>query len=142
MSPGKRTQLFAERLDRQRSRHRLYNSTLSRKRRRRVLKELRLNKASSTETREGPTYESSIDMREGVVDVTEIPPPVLAPTATPLENENNPIIYFDLETTGFGKYIYLYSFVIELILSYEKYPNYFDITWTNIFNHTVASHII
>lgn len=107
LSPGGFTKAATAKLDRARCRRRLWAQSVAHKRRRKQLKELRITKTSSLETREGPTYATDVGLTSDA-DITQIPPAELAPVATQVDpvNHNYSVVYFDLETTGLGNPIY------------------------------------
>ena len=73
------------------------------------LKKERSETAVAHETREGQTYSLSIDrsiQENPAVDLTKFPDqyPVPVPAKLPSNNTKYNLVYFDLETTGLGKY--------------------------------------
>jgi uncharacterized protein YprB with RNaseH-like and TPR domain len=59
-----------------------------------------------SEVKEGTTYEPAIDLSTSAAEeqLQEIPERTLPPLTSTLETNNNTFLFFDLETTGLGKY--------------------------------------
>lgn len=109
LSPGTYTKKMCNKADKIKCRRRLLDDTITFKKRRKQLKEQRHSSNSCLEIREGPTYQSGIDMEVLQQDTTEIPSNCPAPTATPIQaTDNIHLMYFDLETTGLGKLSFLH----------------------------------
>jgi uncharacterized protein YprB with RNaseH-like and TPR domain len=91
----------------------------------RAMKKIELrNSQDSSEIREGTTYETSVDEnnnREGLEDITEIPPPLSKPRSTPIVNDDCTFVYFDLETTGLGKSCHVYTNIMHRADSFKIY---------------------
>ena len=109
LSPGRVTVQTASCMERKRTKDLQRHKTMPYKKRRIELKKERSETAVAHETREGPTYSSSIDcsiQENPAVDLTKIPDPypVPVPAKLPSNNTKYNLVYFDLETTGLGKY--------------------------------------
>ncbi len=96
LSPGKFTVLLGKRKDRKRKLQKSHEISRKYKRRRLELKSAHVNKAYVSSVREGETYESGVDLQSKAPDTEEIPPPVTI-------DGTEPIVFFDLETTGLGR---------------------------------------
>ncbi|XP_070535265.1 uncharacterized protein [Ptychodera flava] len=55
---------------------------------------------SVQELREGDTYTTGIDLVQKTQDIQEIPSLSTEPVPQPIELTDQPVVYFDLETTG------------------------------------------
>ena len=86
----------AFRLDKKRSSQRKKEKTPKYKRRRLQLKKERKIRDKACAVREGDTYQADIDLTADQFDCETIPDMVL-------DKENNPKLFFDLETTGLGR---------------------------------------
>lgn len=63
------------------------------------------NNQESSAAKEGITYETDVDINNNTKDsIIEIPPPLTKPLLTPIAAGQYTCVYFDLETTGLGKY--------------------------------------
>ena len=109
LSPGRVTVQTASCMERKRTKDLQRHQTVPYKKRRIELKKERSETAVAHETREGPTYSPSIDcsvQENPAVDLTKIPDPypVPVPAKLPSNTTKYNLVYFDLETTGLGKY--------------------------------------
>ena len=105
LSPGLFTGKWADRQDILRSRKKLFSSTVEAKRRRRQLKQERLESSAAKEILEGSTYQSNVDLHDGNQDIDEIP------DALPNLEKDLPLgpftrVYYDLETTSLCEFQY------------------------------------
>ncbi|XP_062602687.1 uncharacterized protein LOC134264410 [Saccostrea cucullata] len=99
LSPGKVTGTIAMKTDLKRKKDKDKKDTEEYKKRR-ALKNAESKKSQvSSAVKEGITYETDANISN-----TEIPPPLNKPIPTPIAAGQHTFVYFDLETTGLGKY--------------------------------------
>ena len=80
------------------------------KRRRYELKNSHQNKTTTTEMREGLSYKTSVDVAGYSTESNEeIPPPIQPLVQRALRQQLYSRVYFDVETTGFGKFMIFFS---------------------------------
>ncbi|XP_070561918.1 uncharacterized protein [Ptychodera flava] len=103
MSPGKYCVSRASYLDNQERKRRMKSQTRCAKKRRIELKANKYLKQSVQELREGDTYTTGIDLVQKTQDIQEIPSPSTEPVPRPIELTDQPVVYFDLETTGLAR---------------------------------------
>ena len=107
LSPGAHCKVYAERLDRKRSRLSARSKTKEYKKKRREQREKRSSKVRQLENREGVQYESGLGWNENSDSPVEIPPPTVRPEikqvtpATALKK-----VAIDLETSSRGIFIF------------------------------------
>lgn len=107
LSPGKCTTTHAEKMNRKRENERARRNTVEFKRRRLELKSAKATQVFTSEIKEGPTYESGIDLSSNENCSLEVIPDIVShPCMTSIGNcspkPNCSFLFFDLETTGFG----------------------------------------
>lgn len=103
LSPGMHTNVHERRVSRKRKKEKLRQSTVECKRRRHELKKLKSSQISTSEIKEGTTYESGVGLSCADAVIEEIPDctPASKPVSVPTHTDSN-LLYFDLETTGLG----------------------------------------
>lgn len=103
LSPGMHTNVHERRVSRKREKEKLRQSTVECKRRRHELKKLKSSQISTSEIKEGKTYESGVGLSCADAVIEEIPDctPASKPVSVPTHTDSN-LLYFDLETTGLG----------------------------------------
>ena len=84
---------MSKRLERKRLHQKAKEITRQYKRRRLELKSAKYKQATVSAVREGDTYRTDVDLQVSTPDTDEIP-------SVPIINENECIVFFDLETTG------------------------------------------
>lgn len=104
LSPGKNTSLYIEKASRKREYQKDFKSSVAFKRRRRELKSSASKEVSTSEIKEGATYEPAIDLSHSLQaeHMQEIPDSSVPPTPSCLSNDEKHFLFFDLETTGLG----------------------------------------
>ena len=115
LSPGIFTKKRAFQRDKVRAKRRLKLQSPTFKRHRRELREKRKVSTISSEVREGPTY--GADAANKDADISEIPPPPNPPSLFQGSEEFEQV-YFDLETTGFGKYKTQLYLILTMVFLY------------------------
>lgn len=114
--------MHTAKIDKKRKHDKVNASTREAKRKRLVKKgKFNLN-LKAKEIREGITYATSIsapaNSREKADDISPIPDPEPEVTEDPVSLKDETFVYFDLETTGFGKK--LIDFVVSFLLLYSQ----------------------
>eukprot|EP00105_Crassostrea_gigas_P044903 XP_019929051.1 PREDICTED: uncharacterized protein LOC105343599 [Crassostrea gigas] len=101
LSPRMHTNVHERRVSRKREKEKLRQRTVECKRRRHELKKLKSSHISTSEIKEGTTYESGVGMSCADDVIEEIPDctPASKPVSVPTHTDSN-LLYFDLETTG------------------------------------------
>ena len=107
LSPGKESLILGKRRDTIITRRRNASATPAVKKRRLQLKAERNRAQASNEVCEGTTYQPCVEMSSATdEDITEIPAPINEPVVQLIAPSTHTEIYFDLETTGLGIYLY------------------------------------
>uniref|UniRef100_A0A8W8P2F2 Exonuclease domain-containing protein n=1 Tax=Magallana gigas TaxID=29159 RepID=A0A8W8P2F2_MAGGI len=127
LSPGTYTRRLAAQKDLAARRKRALAVTSKAKKRRLHLRAKRNQTAASRETREPVNYCPQVapnDNEESLGTAVEIPPPITRPAPEPAEfsKENNPFIYFDLESTGLARNSHITQ--IAAVCGNEKFSQY------------------
>ncbi|XP_070578687.1 uncharacterized protein [Ptychodera flava] len=103
MSPGKYCVSRASYLDNQERKRRMKSQTRCAKKRRIKLKANKCLQQSVQELCEGDTYTTGIELVQKTQDIQEIPSLSTEPVPQPIELTDQPVVYFDLETTGLAR---------------------------------------
>ena len=104
ISPGRLSDQIGKKRDKKRKLMREIENSKEHKKRKLELKSKRSLDMSAKETREGTSYESSIDLVSDIQSIQEIPPPVNLGLKHITVNNNKFIkVVFDLETTSLAK---------------------------------------
>ena len=112
LSPGSHTVKHVSRTKKRKARTDSLRRSVTYKRRRYELKNSHQNKTTTTEMREGLSYETAVDVAGYSAESTEeIPPPMQPPVQRALPQQLYTRVYFDLETTGFGKFMIFFMFI-------------------------------
>ncbi|XP_062575545.1 uncharacterized protein LOC134237472 [Saccostrea cucullata] len=127
LSPGENTARYIEKENRKREYHRQQKQSIKYKKRRRELKCTMTQQVSTSEIKEGATYQPAVDLEPSDMLTEEIPSQLQPPTSSAhiVQEAKNTFLYFDLETTGLGTE----SSIVELACVYKD----------NIF-HRVVCH--
>ncbi|XP_070559295.1 uncharacterized protein [Ptychodera flava] len=103
MSPGKYCVSRAFYLDNQERKRRMKSQTRCAKKHCIKLKANKCLQQSVQELCEGDTYTTGIDLVQKTQDIQEIPSLSTEPVPQPIELTDQPVVYFDLETTGLAR---------------------------------------
>nr|XP_022290026.1 uncharacterized protein LOC111101728 [Crassostrea virginica] len=103
LSPGKHTKKLCYLRESQSRKRRAIARTREAKRRRIELKAKKCQGTATREIREGPTYESGIDLCTEKPDYIQIPPPSFKPELETVPICDQTLVFFDLETTGLAR---------------------------------------
>uniref|UniRef100_A0A8W8JLI7 Mutator-like transposase domain-containing protein n=1 Tax=Magallana gigas TaxID=29159 RepID=A0A8W8JLI7_MAGGI len=142
LSPGTYTRRLAAQKDLAARRKRALAVTSKAKKRRLHLRAKRNQTAASRETREPVNYCPQValnDNEESLGTAVEIPPPITRPAPEPAEfsKENNPFIYFDLESTGLARNSHITQ--IAAVCGNEKFSQWILLLLTSFLPETPAT---
>ena len=132
LTPSKQAVTLGHKRDKAVTKKRINACKPAAKRRRLQLKGECHSIQAASEVCEGITYQASIGMAAPEEEtITSIPNHVLEPQAKPMQSYDWTEVFFDLETTGLGKYYYFITFqgwyvyhlnkVTLLIIRWNKY---------------------